>query len=97
MSKEEILDVLREAVYHLIALRDIESKTDFFCFGSLLTRNEVQLYYKHFYEIVHALQVTVHFNPNWSDKHPNTMEAYFYLNLDGKNYKFLVLLAKENK
>lgn len=98
MTKEEILEVLKDVAYHLRVLNRIECDTDFFCFGSLRTSaNEIQLYYTHFYEIVHALQATVHFNPNWTKRYPDQMEAYFYLKLDGINYKFFALLNKENK
>ena len=94
MTKEELIDALREIEFHYRSLRRIRKETthDMFCFGIL---DEIQIFPDRFNEVVSILQPTVTYNPNWSKNYPETMEAYFYMELNDHKYKLFALLPKE--
>lgn len=96
MTKEELFNYLREVEFYFRSLRRVDKETDMFCFG-LVHSNEIHLNSSKFYQIVDILQPTVTFNPNWDNRHPHRLEAYFYVELNGYKYKLFALLDKEIK
>ena len=95
MTKEEIIDELREIEFHFRSLTRI-NKDNHYGFGNI-GNNEIHLARKYFHKVVEILQPTVVFNPNWCDRYPNTTETYFYMYLNDHKYKIFTLLDKEIK
>lgn len=93
MTKEEIIDELREIEFHFRSLSRI-NKDNHYGFGNVGT-NEIHLERKYFYKVVEILQPTTTFNPNWCDRYPWYTEAYFNIELNDHKYKIFALLLKE--
>lgn len=95
MTKEELIEILREIEFHHRSLRRIHRDTNcLFCFGII---DQIHIDSSRFNEVVSILQPTVTYNPNWSKRYPNTTEAYFFMELNDHKYKLFALLPKEVK
>ena len=95
MTKEELIEILREIEFHHRSLRRILRDTNcLFCFGII---DQIHIDSDRFNEVVSILQPTVTYNPNWSENYPDTTEAYFYMDLNDHKYKLFALFEKEDK
>ena len=95
MTKEELIEILREIEFHHRSLRRIHRDTNLlFCFGII---DEIHIDSSRFNEVVSILQPNVTYNPNWSKNYPNVTEAYFYMNLNDHETKIYALFEKENE
>ena len=95
-SREIEKNRIRDILVRIAACQDellyLDAKSNFYVTG--VTRNEIHLYDKNFLEVADKLGAVITFNPNWCERYPNTLEAYFYMELNGKKYKLFSLMKK---
>lgn len=92
----EVKNKLRDYLVRIAALQEelnrVSGECDFYCSG--FSKREIHITSSRFFHLINALELTVVFNPNWSENHPNFLEAYSYMELSGKKYKIFCLMKK---
>ena len=87
---------LRDYLVRIAALQEelyrVSEECDFYCSG--FTVGEIHISSSGFLHLINELELTVVFDPNWSKNHPNMLEAYSYVELNGKKYKIFCIMNK---
>ena len=91
--KERMREVLVLAAARFEETIRLDQKYDYFCFG-MGTEREIHIASHRFQYVAECMQAVVTYNPNWSCKSGEKVEAYFYEELFGKKYKIFALLEK---
>lgn len=95
-SREIEKNKLRDYLVRIAALQEelirVSGEIDFYCPG--FSKGEIHITSSRFFHLINVLELTVVFNPNWSENHPHLLEAYSYVELSGKKYKIFCLMKK---
>ena len=98
-SREIEKNRIRDYLVRIAALQEelyrVSEECDFYCSG--FSTGEIHISSSRFFHLINALGLTVVFDPNWSENHPNCLEAYSHLELNGKRYKVFCIMNKGGK
>lgn len=96
-SREIEKNRVRDYLVRIAALQEeinrVSRECDFYCSG--FSTREIHITSSRFFHLINTLELTVVFNPNWSENHPKFLEAYSYIELSGKKCKIFCLMEKE--
>ena len=64
-------------------------------FCGVENKNKIHLSSSLFEHVADVMQATITYNPNWSEKYPDDIEAYFYFEAYGIEWRVFALMDKE--